>query len=54
MVNEGIIIADGLIKIKVLEINTSGRRPRVRLGIEAPKDINVNREEVQITNDEKS
>jgi hypothetical protein len=30
MVNEGIIIADGLIKIKVLEINTSGRRPRVR------------------------
>lgn len=39
---ESIIIADGLITVTVLEIH--GRQ--VRLGIEAPRDISVVREEL--------
>ena len=40
--NESIIIADGLITITVIEM----RGDKVRLGIKAPKDIPVHRDEV--------
>ena len=39
---ESVLIADGLIKIVIVEI----RGDKVRLGIEAPTDISVHREEV--------
>lgn len=38
------IIIDGRIRVTVIDMPTSGR---VRLGIEAPSDITVHREEVQ-------
>lgn len=41
-VNESVIIADGLIRIVIVDI----RRGMVRIGIDAPEDIDVNREEV--------
>lgn len=41
--NQQIIIAEGEITITVLEI----RGDKVRLGIDAPRDIPINREEVQ-------
>lgn len=40
--NQKILIADGLIEIIVVDI----RGDKVRLGITAPKDISVHREEV--------
>jgi len=40
--NEQVSIADGLIKIRVLQVNGN----RVQLGIEAPSDIRILREEV--------
>jgi len=43
-VGEKIVIAKGLITIMVIDI----REDKVRLGIEAPKDIEVNRLEVEI------
>ena len=39
---EKIIIGDGLITLTIVEI----RGDKVRIGIEAPKDISVNRNEV--------
>ncbi len=47
-VEESIIIDGGKIKIKVLRIEHG----RVRLGIEAPKDISVDREEIWIQKQE--
>ncbi len=44
--NEGIIIG-GDIRVVVVEI----RGDKVRLGIEAPLDVTVNREEIQIRKD---
>jgi carbon storage regulator len=41
---EKIVIAEGLITITVVEIQAD----KVRLGIEAPKDIQVNRLEIEI------
>lgn len=41
---EKIVIAEGLIQITVVEIQAD----KVRLGIEAPKDISVNRLEIEI------
>lgn len=41
-INESIVIADELITITVVEI----RGDKVRLGINAPKDIPVHRQEV--------
>jgi len=41
--SQGIIIGNNIINIKVLSVNGK----QVRLGITAPKDITVNREEVQ-------
>lgn len=40
--NEGIVIGDGLIRVVVTEICGD----KVRLGIEAPRDISVHRDEV--------
>lgn len=40
--NESIVIANGVIRIVVIEI----RGDKVRLGIEAPKDIDVHRFEI--------
>lgn len=40
--NERIMIAGGLIKVNVVEI----RGDKVRLGIEAPDDVSIDREEV--------
>lgn len=40
--NEGIVIAGG-IKVVIVEV----RGDKVRLGIEAPKDVPVHRQEVQ-------
>jgi len=40
--DESIIIGDDEIKITVLEIQGS----QIRLGIEAPKDISIHREEI--------
>lgn len=39
---EGIIVGDGLVTITVVDI----RGDRVRLGIQAPRDMRVDREEV--------
>lgn len=41
-VGERLFIQDGKIKIQVLEVKGN----QVRLGIEAPKDISIHREEV--------
>ena len=41
-VGERLFIQDGLIKIQVLEVKGN----QVRIGIEAPKDIAIHREEV--------
>jgi carbon storage regulator len=41
-INENILIGDETIVIKILEI----RGGRVRLGIEAPQDVSIRREEV--------
>ena len=41
--NESIVIMDGLIKVTVLEIEDN----KVMLGVEAPKEFPVHREEVQ-------
>ena len=41
-VGERLFIQDGVIKIQVLEV----RGTQVRLGIEAPKEIAIHREEV--------
>ena len=43
-VGEKIVIADGLITITVVEIKANN----VRLGIDAPKDIQVNRLEIEV------
>jgi carbon storage regulator len=43
-VGEKIVIAEGLITITVVEIKPD----KVRLGIDAPKDIAVNRLEIEI------
>ena len=40
--NESIVIANGMIRIVVIEI----RGDKVRLGIEAPKDVDVHRFEI--------
>lgn len=40
--NESIVVAEGLITITVIEI----RGDKVRLGIDAPKDVAVNRSEI--------
>lgn len=48
--NESIIIDGGKIKITVVEV----RGDKVRLGIEAPTDISVHREEVQILVDKEA
>ncbi len=47
--NEGIIIG-GDIRVVVVEI----RGDKVRLGIEAPLDVTVNREEIQIRKDKEN
>ena len=44
-VDESIII-NGNIKIMIVEVRKSGN-PKVKLGIEAPKEISVHREEIQ-------
>lgn len=41
-IGERLFIQDGLIKIQVLEVKGN----QVRIGIEAPKDITIHREEV--------
>lgn len=41
-VGERLFIQDGLIKIQVLEVKGN----QVRIGIEAPKEVSVHREEV--------
>lgn len=41
------IIIDGNIKITILEKGRDRRSGQVRIGIEAPKGIVVNREEIQ-------
>jgi carbon storage regulator len=41
-VNQDIVIANGLITIKVIDI----RGDKVRIGIDAPSDIDINRKEV--------
>lgn len=41
-VGERLFIKDGIIKIQVLEVKGN----QVRIGIEAPKDIAIHREEV--------
>ncbi|OGT34072.1 MAG: carbon storage regulator [Gammaproteobacteria bacterium RIFCSPHIGHO2_02_FULL_39_13] len=41
-VGERLFIQDGIIKIQVLEVKGN----QVRIGIEAPKDIAIHREEV--------
>jgi len=41
--NEAIVIGNGLVTITVIEI----RGDKVRLGIEAPKDLSVHRSEIQ-------
>jgi carbon storage regulator len=41
-INEKIVIAGGMIVLTIVDI----RGDKVRLGIEAPKDIDVHREEV--------
>lgn len=41
-VRESIVIGDGLIEIHVVEV----RGDKVRIGVEAPKDISVHRREV--------
>lgn len=46
--NESLIIGDKKIKITVLGVKGS----QVRLGIEAPKDVSVHREEIQKRIDE--
>lgn len=43
-INENILIGDETIVIKILEI----RGGRVRLGIEAPSDVSIRREEISI------
>lgn len=40
--NEKLIIGDGLIEITIVDI----RNNKVRLGIDSPKDISINREEI--------
>jgi len=42
------IIIDGDIKVTVLSV----RGNQVRLGIEAPKDVTINREELEVTKQE--
>lgn len=42
-IGEKIVIADGLIKIVLVAVEGQS----ARIGIEAPRDIRVNREEVQ-------
>ena len=40
--NESVILGDGTIKFMILEI----KGDKVRIGIDAPKDVTVNREEI--------
>lgn len=47
-VGESIVIGDGLIKIQVV----GEKNGRIRLGIIAPKELSVNREEIQYAIDE--
>lgn len=42
--NEALIIAGGAVKVTVVEI----RGDKVKLGIDAPEDIDVNREEIWV------
>lgn len=41
------IIIGGLIRIVVTDICTGGPRHKVRIGIEAPKEISVHRKEIE-------
>ena len=46
-VGEKIIIGKGLVEIKILEIsNNSQQKMSVRIGINAPKELSVHREEI--------
>jgi carbon storage regulator CsrA len=44
--NEDLVFADGLIRVKILGISRKGNKQVVKLGIEAPRDITIDRSEV--------